>query len=360
MVPAASSAFARPAPKFACSRPNFAISPRAGWSSGAGFCIVKIVQPLARRSFLHALAGTAALAAAPPALAGEGAAPPINADVLASRTPPDLRVVDLALEGDKRLATRVAIFAPNHLAPDEKVPLLVLLHGLGETWNQGVGAFAWVERYGLGTAYARLRRPPVTRTSRQVSLLPDARLAALNASLAALPFRGLAIACPYTPNVVKQPDPAAALDTYASWIADVVVPRARKEAPVIADAAHTYLDGVSLGGYLGIEVFLRRPDAFGALGCVQSAMSPLKVPAYAEKLAAIHAAAVKAGRPPPTFHIETTESDPMLGLNRALSDELTRRGVANDFVVLPGSHDQTFLREAGSMEMLLWHDRRPR
>jgi pimeloyl-ACP methyl ester carboxylesterase len=324
---------------------------------------VEAVKSLDRRSFFRVLgasAGAAAFAGAPRALAAEGDAKPSSADVLASRTPPDLRVLDLALEGDKRLATRVAIFVPNHLAPGEKVPLLVLLHGLGETWDQGVGAFAWVERYGLGTAYARLRRPLVTRTSRLVSLLPDARLAELNASLAARPFRGLAIACPYTPNVVKLPDPAAALDAYAGWVADVVVPRARSEAPVFTDAAHTSLDGVSLGGYLGLEVFVRRPDVFGALGLVQSAMSPLKVPVYAEKIAAIHAAALSAGRPPPTFHIETTHADPMHDLNLAFANELTRRGVANDFVALPGSHDQTFLREAGSMEMLLWHDRRPR
>ena len=300
------------------------------------------------------------MAGVPRAFADESEGKPINADVLASRAPPDFRVLDLSLDGDKRLATRVAIFIPNHLAKDEKVPLLVALHGLGETWDQGVGAFAWVERYGLGNAYARLRRLPVQRTSRQTSLLPDVRLAELNTSLAAQPFRGLAIACPYTPNVAKQPDPAAALDAYAAWIADVVIPRARREAPVFADAAHTSLDGVSLGGYLGIEVFCRRPDAFGALGCVQSAMSPLKVPVYAERIAAIHAAAIKAGRPAPTFHIETTSSDPMHELNRDFSNELTRRGVANDFVVLSGQHDQTFLRESGSMEMLLWHDRRPR
>lgn len=318
------------------------------------------VQPLARRSFLHALGGAAALAAAPRALAGEGDAKPINADVLASRTPPDLRVLDLDLPGDARLGSRLAIFVPNHLGKDEKVPLLVLLHGLGETWNQGVGAFAWVERYGLGTAYARLRRPPIVRTSRQVALLPDARLAELNASLAARPFRGLALACPYTPNVAKLPDPAASLDAYAAWIADVVVPRARREAPVLDGAAHVSLDGVSLGGFVGIEVFLRRPEVFGALGVVQSAMSSLQVPVYGEKLAAIHAAAIKTGRPPPTFHIETTVSDPMHDLNLALSTDLARRGVANDFVVLPGQHDQTFLREAGSLEMLLWHDRRPR
>ncbi len=61
----------------------------------------------------------------------------------------------------------------------------------------------------------------------------------------------MAIACPYTPNVARQTDPDAALTAYANWIADVVVPRARKEAPVLTDTAHTALDGVSLGGFVG-------------------------------------------------------------------------------------------------------------
>jgi hypothetical protein len=34
--------------------------------------------------------------------------------------------------------------------------------------------------------------------------------------------------------------------------------------------------------------------------------------------------------------------------------------VANTLRVLPGPHDQPWLREAGTIEMLHWHDRRPR
>jgi pimeloyl-ACP methyl ester carboxylesterase len=304
-----------------------------------------------RRAFLSSLAGAAALASARAATADE----PGAADVLASRAPPDFTVLDLEVEGDRKLATRFALFVPNHLGKDERVPLLVLLHGLGETWDTGIGVYAWVERYGLGTAYARLRRPPVGHTARQLSLLPDARLAEINASLAAQPFRGMAIACPYTPNVGKLPE--AALDAYAAWIVDVVIPRARKEAPVIADAAHTAIDGVSLGGYVGLEVFLRRPEAFAAWGGVQSAVNVVRLTAYADKLAA-----ALAGRPggKTSVHLETTEADPFRATNTALAGLLTKKGVPNDLVVLAGLHDQVFLREAGSLEMLLWHDRRLR
>ncbi len=280
---------------------------------------------------------------------------PGEADAFASRAPPDFDVLDLDVGGDRKLATRVALFVPNHLAPDERVPLLVLLHGLGETGDSGTGVYAWVERYGLGTAYARLRRPPVARTSRQRQLLTDARLARTNAALAAQPFRGMAVACPYTPNVGKLPDPEGALDAYAAWITTVVIPRARKEAPVIADAAHTAIDGVSLGGYIGIEVFLRRPDFFGAWGGVQSALNAVRLSSYSDKLASV-VGGDKASRA--RIHLETSEADPFRETNGALAAMLAKKGIPCDFVTLPGAHDQVFLRESGTLEMLLWHDRR--
>lgn len=315
------------------------------------------VPPLPRRMFLKSLAGAAALGAAPAALA-EGKGP--AAAELASRSPPDFQVLDLTVEGDKKLAQRFTLFIPKHLAKEERAPLLVLLHGLGETGEPGMGVFAWVERYGLGTAYARLRRPPVVRTSRNTTLLPDASLTALNTSLTTQPFRGMVIACPFTPNVPKAPNPTAAFDAYADWIVDVVIPRARKEAPVLADAAHTSIDGVSLGGYVGLEVFTRRPEAFLAWGGVQSAFNIGRLRTYVEKLAAAAAKAPKPPRGQGLFHIETSLSDPFHDINLALSTELKKKGVSHDFVVLPGQHDQPFLREAGTIEMLLWHDRRLR
>jgi hypothetical protein len=315
------------------------------------------VPLLPRRSFLKSLAGAAALGAAPPALAaGKGPA----AAVLASRSPPDFQVLDLTVEGDKKLAQRFTLFIPNHLAKEERAPLLVLLHGLGETSAPDMGVFAWVERYGLASAYGRLRRPPLARTSRDATLLPDATLAALNTSLAAQPFRGMVIACPFTPNMPRAPNPSKAFDAYADWIADVVIPRARKEAPVLPDAAHTSLDGVSLGGYVGLEVFARRPDAFVAWGGVQAAFNVGRLPAYVDRLAAAAAKAPAALRKQGILHIETSVSDPMRDMNLALSTELKKKGVPHDFVVLPGQHDQVFLREAGTLEMLLWHDRRLR
>jgi len=256
------------------------------------------------------------------------------------------------VEGDKALGRRFVLLVPKHLAKGEKVPLLVLLHGLGETIDERMGAYAWLERYGLGTAYQRLRRPPVKRTSKRADWT-DARVAEVNAELTAKPFRGMAIACPFTPNVQKM-NRDSALDGYARWLCDVVIPRARKEAPVLDGAANTSLDGCSLGGYIGLEVFLRRPEVFGAWGGVQSAIMPYRAESYASRLAAI---ATKSSPRPLRLHIETSAADPFREGNELLSSLLLKKGVPNDLLVLPGPHDQPWLRESGSLEMLLWHAR---
>jgi hypothetical protein len=298
---------------------------------------------LSRRRLLSGLAAAAAL--------GPGRA---LADPAAPAPPQDLEVRDLSVAGDRALGRRFTLLVPKHLAPGERVPLLVLLHGLGETGDERLGAYAWLERYGLGAAYDRLRRPPIARTSRRGEWT-DGRLAEVNAALAAQPFRGLAIACPVTPNIYKARDQAAALDGYARWIADVVLPRARAEAPVFDDARRTGLDGCSLGGLVGIEVFLRRPDLFGAWGGVQAAFGAHRAPAYADRLAK-----AIAGAGARDLHLLTSEGDPFRDANKALASLLAKKGVPRTLRVLPGPHDQPWLREAGTIEVLLFHDRRPR
>lgn len=293
-----------------------------------------------RRTFLvTAAAAGASLAAGASARSG-----------FCAPSPADLEVRDISVPG---LGRRFVLLVPKHLAKGERVPLLILLHGLGETGDPRMGAFAWLERYGLGTAYDRLRRPPVERTSKRADWT-DARVREVNASLAARSFRGFVIACPYTLNVGKSPNPGKTLDDYTSWIADVVIPQARRDAPVIPDVAHTAIDGCSLGGYVGLEVFLRRPDLFAAWGGVQSAFGAHRAAGYADRIErALSSQAPRSIR----LHLETSAGDPFREGNERLSALLTKKGIANDLLVLPGPHDQPWLRESGTLEMLLWHDR---
>lgn len=263
----------------------------------------------------------------------------------------DLELVDVQVPGDRALGRRFLLCLPKHLQPGEKVPLVVLLHGLGETGDERTGVYAWVERYGLLSAYERLRRLPIVRSSKREDWT-EARLAEVNADLAQKAFRGLCLVCPFTPNIHKTSSPAASLDTYANWLTEVVIPRARKDAPVLDDPASTTLDGCSLGGYMALEVFARKPDVFGALGAVQAAVGKARALGYAQRLA------VAMGNNVKPVHLLSSQADPFLAGNQMLHSELSKRNVPCNLRVLPGPHDQPWLREAGSIEMLLSHDRR--
>jgi enterochelin esterase-like enzyme len=239
--------------------------------------------------------------------------------------PRDLDVREVAVDGT--VSRLFVLGTPRHLAPFERVPLLVLLHGLGETSDPRVGAWAWFERYGLGTAYDRLRGSPS--------------------------FRGLVLACPYMPNLAVA-DPHA-LDDYGRWIVDTVVPTARREAPVLETPDQTYLGGCSLGGHFSLEVILRRPAAFGAWAGVQTAIGEAAGARYAERLAM-----AMASHGPCALMVETSTEDPFRRGSEALSRALSRAGVDNQLIELQGPHDQAWLRRSGTPTMLQWFDDRPR
>jgi enterochelin esterase-like enzyme len=260
--------------------------------------------------------------------------------------------VDLRLEGARDLARRALVLVPRDLAPGARVPLLVLLHGLGETTSEDAGVHAWVDRYGLVTCHARLKRPPVVPENGRHDLSAD-RAREINDELTRRPFEGKAVlVCPFTPNVWRLPEPRRALDRYADWITDVLLPEVRAKTPADGSAARTGIDGCSLGGFIGLEVFLRRPQLFGAWGGVQSALGETAAPSIANRMAdAID------GAGPRLLHVETSTGDAFYRANLALSRELRKKGIPHDLAVLPGPHDQPFLREAGTLEMLLWHDR---
>jgi pimeloyl-ACP methyl ester carboxylesterase len=250
----------------------------------------------------------------------------------------NLRLLDLQERG-----RRFTLIVPRFMNPDQRLPLLVLLHGLGETSDPRLGAFAWVEKYGLGAAWQRLKRPPIERTSKRGEWT-DARLSEVNAELAVRPFRGFVLACPHMPN----PSGGAELDAYAKWLEESLVPRARKEAQTLEDAAHTYLGGVSLGGYVSLEMLTRLPHVFGAWGGVQTAIGTWAAERYAAKLAA---------SPAKPLLILTSTQDHWKTSSDALDASFTAKKLPHTYRVIPGPHDQPWLREAGTLETLLWFDR---
>ncbi len=268
-------------------------------------------------------------------------------------TPPssDLRALDLRLPGDPRVARRALVLAPAHVPPGTRLPMLVLLHGLGETVDERLGIHAWGERYGLVRAYERLLRPPFERTLARQRYLTDEHRDAINRALSAAPFRGMVLVCPFTPNPWKL-DGAHTIGRYADWLVGTLLPAVRDRVPVIEGRGACGLDGCSLGGYVGIEVFLRKPESFGVLGVVQAAISKAGAAQYARRIAD---AVAKAG--PCPVHVETSTGDPYRAACEELGRHLGIAGLPHDLKVIPGPHDQPWLREIGTPELLLWHDR---
>jgi enterochelin esterase-like enzyme len=108
------------------------------------------------------------------------------------------------------------------------------------------------------------------------------------------------------------------------------------------------LSGVSLGGYLAIQLFLRNPGAFCGIGLAQAAFNQDQATRYAS---AIAAATEKVGAR--RVEILSSSFDPYRRANEQLHRQLERRQLPSRLRVSPGPHDQSWLKESGTIEMLL-------
>jgi enterochelin esterase-like enzyme len=272
------------------------------------------------------------------------------------RSPPvpvDLVLHQWQFERSTPFVHRAVVLAPSNPPEGERLPTLVLFHGLGEAKEGPVpGAFAWFERYGLASCYSRLMHPPIASVIKRQDLREE-RAREINAELAATPFRGMILVCPFTPNVWSFKSVPLALDALTAFVDELLLPRVAKEFPQ-ADVSpdRTGVDGCSLGGFVSLEVFSRKPARFGTLGVVQPAIGQSSVARYADMIAA-----ARAEHPRLAVHLESSKADPYLPVTKDLAGSLDRRSVPAQLSVPPGPHDQPFLRDVGTLEMLLWHDR---
>lgn len=262
---------------------------------------------------------------------------------------PTLVPRELPVPGAGVFGKKALLLRPSRVNDDTKLPLLVLFHGLGETVAESLGIHAWADRYGLLEAYTRLVSPPITRTLPNKRYFSDERLAEINADLARTPFPDLCIVCPFVPNPFKKDPSAPLLDAYARYVETALLPAVRASTATIDDARHTGVDGVSLGGYVSLEIFLRKPELFGVVGTMQGAFGKQLAEVYARRIAEVCA---KSG--PRAVHVTTTSFDPFREASELFAKRLAERGVPATLSVPEGPHDQTFLREAGSIETLLF------
>jgi len=259
----------------------------------------------------------------------------------------ELALVELSLVGDPAFG-RALLAVPRPLPP--RPELLVLLHGLGETKAQELGARAFAERYGMLSAVRRLTHPPLARTEPKADYFGEGRLGELNERLARRPFRCPVLVCPFTPNPYK-PGGDEVLKRFARFASGRLKSAVEEQVGVAFPASRSMICGVSLGGYLAIEVFLSNPEVFCALGTAQAAFGPNQATRYA---AAVAAATARVGRR--RVEVLTSSFDPYRRSNELFGRHLRERKQAVSVRVSPGPHDQRWLKESGVIEMLLSAD----
>lgn len=237
-------------------------------------------------------------------------------------------------------------------APDERFPVLVTFHGMGEARKGPArGARGWIDDYGLLKAIRRLQRPPLTLEDLE-GFADSARLARLNAALAKEPYRGLVIVNSYTPDVLRGDEPFSKIPPLAEFVTGVLLPRAVRETPALGTARATGVDGVSLGGRAALAIALRHPEAFAAVGGLQPAFDVANAEDVAQR-----ALSARRRNPELSFRLLTSDRDYFLASTRAISAAMLRAGVPHQLLVLPGPHDYSFNRGPAVYEMLIHHDR---
>ncbi len=259
----------------------------------------------------------------------------------------ELALSELALPGDVAFG-RALLAVPRELPREPR--LLVLLHGLGETNDQDVGARAFAERYGLLSAVERLTHPPLSRTEPRQDFFGEGRLDEHNARLAQTPYRPPVVVCPFTPNPYK-PGGNEVLTRFMRFVNGELRAAVEHQVGASFPAARSMIAGVSMGGFLAIEIFLQSPERFCGLGAVQAAFGPDQALRYA---AGIRKVSERLGRR--RVEIVTSSLDPYRRSNELLHRHLSERKQATRLRVLPGPHDQRWLKESGVIEMLLAAD----
>ena len=287
-----------------------------------------------------------------------------DAVAVASAPPPAPSASSEARPPDVDVATREIAFTDADGGPQHcvlvtakppgagRLPLLVALHGLGES-KKGLsgGAWGWVRDYWLDRALRRLSAPPLVAED-FLGFVTRSRLAQLNAQLAKQPFSGLAIACLYTPDLLN-PRSLDNARAFGRFVVEHALPRLRREPDV--DGSRTGIDGVSLGGRLSLLVGLAHPKEFQSIGSLQAALQLSEARELARR-----AKAAVLENPALALRLVTSERDFYKDEIGAFHEALAKVGVSHEHDVLPGPHDYPWNRGPGAIEMCLFADRAAR
>ncbi|MFO0664880.1 MAG: alpha/beta hydrolase-fold protein [Polyangiaceae bacterium] len=264
------------------------------------------------------------------------------------------RVEEWELAPQEKPTTRLAVLLPKEAnkASAVKYPVVIALHGRGEALKRPPeGALGWAKDYDLLRAIGRMSKPPLAPADFHGFVEP-ARLQKMNEDLAARPYAGMIVVCPYLPDLDLRAGQEAGMQLYGDYLVQHVLPLVRSRLPAMSDAKGTGIDGVSLGGAVALYVGLGFPETFGSVGGLQPAIQSADADLWAKRVQE-----ARARNEHQSLRLLTSAKDYFReGIGR-LSSTLRARKVAHEYLDVPGPHDYIFNKGPGSYELLYFHER---
>lgn len=267
----------------------------------------------------------------------------------------DTRVEEWELADQTQATTRVAVLSPKEAAlgadaSARKYPVLIALHGRGEALKKPAdGALGWAKDYDLLRALGRIKQPPLTDADFQGFSDPS-RLRKMNEGLASRPYGGMIVVCPYLPDLDLRQE--AGMQLYGEYLVNLVLPLVRARLPASSSPKATGIDGVSLGGAVGLFVGLTFAESFGSVGGLQPALQSVDAELWAKRVQN-----ARSKNEAQALRLLTSTKDYFReGIGR-LSSLLRARKVSHEYLDVPGPHDYVFNRGPGAYELLYFHER---
>lgn len=131
--------------------------------------------------------------------------------------------------------------------------------------------------------------------------------------------------------------------------------------PISADPKHSYIAGLSMGGYGALLHGLSNPERFAAIGTFSGAVMPVGSPEQVKKMVDgpldvkwLAKKAVEEGKKLPPLYITCGEEDMLYQVNTEFKDYLKELGIDVTWISVPGyTHEWRFWNLAVE-EFLKW------
>lgn len=244
-------------------------------------------------------------------------------------------------------ATTVVTLPKDYEArPQKSYPLVIAFGGAGECARPPrSGAMAWMHYYKTDEAVEALQASRLRKTAFR-GLAKDEEISAFNARLGKHPYRGIILACPYSPLLAVAQD-LESLD-YENYLVRELIPALKARYRITEDSVG--VDGVSMGGARSMYYGLKYPNVFKSIGSIQGAFGP-----YFE----LYERLIRQNRgtlEKRSIQLITSDGDNLRPWVERMHRLLFTRGIPHRYSVLTGPHDYIFNQGPGCLALLVFHN----